>query len=108
MMRFASESILFSIENVICDQLVQTDAKHVKNSICNIFKQYIYRKRCYKQCPDINEIKQEIRKTKSIELYIATKNGQINKHTNKWCKNSISTELTQTESDFVQQYIFEM
>ena len=49
-----------------------------------MLKQFIYRKRCFKQVPNFAEFKQEIKRHKNIEHYIATKNNHLRKHYKKW------------------------
>ena len=81
---FNKERIDFSVKNVMWNQLIEADAKNVKNSICLMAKQYIYRQRCLKKEISYNEFKYIVYETKNIEKYIATKNNMLSKHEKKW------------------------
>ena len=83
MMTFNKEEITFDVKSVILNNLVK-DARNIKNSICLYVKQYIYRKRCYKEKPKLFEIKEEILRIQGTERYIAIKNGHLAKHEKKW------------------------
>ena len=60
------------------------NARNIKNFICLLLKQYIYRKRCFKEKPTFQEFKQIVWQTKNIENFIAVKNNQLAKHVKKW------------------------
>ena len=83
MKSFAGPDINFSIETVILNKIVD-NAKSIKNYICLVLKQYLYRKRCYKQLPNFQEFKALVLETRNIEFYIAKKNNRVAKHFKKW------------------------
>ena len=82
MYEFNDKDINFNVNNVLFDTLVENDAKNVKNFLCIICKQYIYRQRCWSTPPIFEELKTIINSVKTTELYIARKNN----HTSKWYK----------------------
>ena len=61
---------------------------NIKNNIANtimlITKQYIYRKKCLKEKPNLKGLKLEIMYTKQIELYNACIDGRQVKVSKKW------------------------
>ena len=84
-----TEPIEFNQENVISSNLTKK-RKNIKNFICTLAKQYIYRKRCNQQLPKSNELINEIAKLERIELFIAKKNGKEHQHFKKWSQNGRS------------------
>ena len=68
---------------MLTNSLVE-DPKNIKNTICLIAKQYIYRQRCQKKAISLLEIKSIVWKTQDIEKYIAIKNENIDKYNKKW------------------------
>ena len=87
MMTFNCAKIHFNVENVLFNSLV-SQRNNVKNFICLLTKQYIYRQQCYGQKPNYNQLSVLIYEHKNIEKYIATKNNKIGKYVKKWCNNS--------------------
>ena len=83
MMQFDQQQIDFSIHNVICNKIIK-DPRNVKNYICLLFKQYLYRQRCFKKQPKLVEFKQLVWHTKNIEKYIAERNEKLNYFRKKW------------------------
>ena len=86
MNEFDEHPLDFNRKNVFLNELVPTRS-NVKNIICLILKQYIYRKRCFKEAPNINEFKKLIWNIRNVERYIAVKNSQEDKHMKKWSNN---------------------
>ena len=98
---FNKEQIHFSVDTVICNHLVPSP-RNIKNSICSYFKQYLYRKRCFKELPSFEEFVHVIQQTRNIEAYIAKKNNNFNKHLKKWTsKMNPRTPLAEQEADIV-------
>ena len=54
------------------------------NGVCNITKQYIYRKRCAQSTPSVQELKQNIRQMRNIEKYYAVKNNNLTTYAKRW------------------------
>ena len=78
------EPIHFDTDTVMWNRVIRNNAEHVKNLICLVTKQYIYRKRCQSSTPEFHELKQIIFNIRAIERYIATKNNKLSKHNKKW------------------------
>ena len=57
------------------------------NYVCLIVKQFIYRQRCLKLSPSIEQLKIIISKCEKMEKYIAVKNNKIQRHNIKWNSN---------------------
>ena len=80
---YCSRVLNFSYENVFFNSVCQMKTC-VVNAICLISKQYLYRTRCLGQLPQANELKLVVKKTESIEKYIAIKNSKVRTHNKKW------------------------
>ena len=80
---FGDEDITFNVETVITNKLV-ADPCNVKNFVCLLFKQYLYRQRCLSQKPNFEQFTQLVYQAKNIERFIATKNNKLSKHNAKW------------------------
>ena len=76
--------IYFNTVTVMVNQIVPDMPNHCKNCVCLIIKQYLHRKRCFKQLPNVQEATQLIHLTKNIEKIIATRNNKLSKHNKKW------------------------
>ena len=63
---------------------IHPNAMHCANTICLIVKQYLYRKRCLKQMPNVIEVVNCIKTIQTIEKYNAIRNGHLSKHLSKW------------------------
>ena len=85
------DEVNFNPLSVITNRLIESNSRHVKNFICLIVKQYIYRKRCLKEMPNVNELINNILHIKNIEKYIATKNNRINRHLKKWLTHELGS-----------------
>ena len=87
------------------------DAKHLANIIGLIAKQYIYRQRCYKKLPRLNECRNIILNVKNSERYIAAKNGKLSKHESKWNPKTVDenrhVEMQNIEI-YIEQYVQNM
>ena len=104
MLQISEQPINFTEETVIFNKLIANPA-NVKNFICLVVKQYIYRKRCFKEYPEVHEIINQIRNIESIEKCNARKNNNIVKHTKKW-KDYRDHAISQ--NNFVNQFIINM
>ena len=107
MEKYNTENIDFSCENVICNKLI-SNPRNVKNFICLLFKQYLYRKRCFKEIPKYEEFETIVIQIKNVELYIATKNNRINKHLKKWNLTLNTTRVSYQERHYIEQYLHKM
>ena len=87
MYEFNDQHITFNEKNVMMNSLIE-DKKNVKNFICLLTKQYIYRQRCFKKEPNYNELKTMIYQMRNTEKFIAIKNDKIKKHYLKWGKDN--------------------
>ena len=105
---FRETEINFNSQNVIFNSLVEDDAEHVKNFICLVTKQFIYRQRCLHKTLNFKELKAYVLNIKSMEKYIAIKNNRISKHVKKWHGVTTSTLRGQQESlidEYINEYI---
>ena len=84
MMDFDSTKIKFDIEAVLWNRIIPKPAKHIKNTICLLVKQFIYRQRCLQKDISIVQFKKHVYNIKGYEKYYALKNNKINKHLRKW------------------------
>ena len=82
MHRISGHPIHFNLKTVILNTFVE--GNHINNFIGLVCKQYIYRKRCYKELPKIEEFEQLIWTTKGIEKFIAKKNNKYPIFVKKW------------------------
>ena len=62
--------------------------RNVINFICLLVKQYIYSQRCLKSAISFPIFKNRLMKIRSIEKYIAIKNGKLHLHNKKWYKTT--------------------
>ena len=84
MNNYTSDAIVFREDMVISNRLIIDRPGHVKNFMCLLTKQYIYRQRCLKEKLSMIELKNLILTVKSMEKYIAIKNGKTRKFCKKW------------------------
>ena len=108
---FATDNIHFDIDTVIWNRIIYQPKNHIKNTICLIVKQFIYKEKCAGRIPRSAPCKQYIRKIENNEKYYAVKNNKLDKHLKKWYPTKTNT-TTQDEStninNFVLQYIENM
>ena len=81
---FSKDPITFNIENVLWNLIIPNNPKHVKNLICLITKQYIYRQRCLQKHLTFYKLRSIIYSTRNMEKYIAIKNNKVVKFNKKW------------------------
>ena len=98
MNKFNKEKINFNIDTVITNRLVD-NPRNIKNFICLMLKQFIYRHRCYQTIPMIQEFYHSVYKIKSIEKFVAVKNGKEHKHIKKWENKQKHRTATSTYFD---------
>ena len=88
MEQLRTEPINFNTETVICNCLINSP-DNIKNFICLLCKQYIYRQRCLNKELSIQSFIATLWQTRSIERFIATKNNKTRKFNKKWrCSSS--------------------
>ena len=78
------DSILFDVDTVMVNRIVEDKPVHCKKILCLLTKQYIYRQRCFKQIPRWGELRALIQRTIAVEEFIAIKNKKLAKHNKKW------------------------
>ena len=100
--------INFREDTVICNKLVINDTGNIKNMICLIVKQYIYRQRCLKKPLSAREVWSVIGTVENMEKYNAVKNNTLHKHLRKWYPSARINDSPQEKgiiSEFVEAYI---
>ena len=80
---FTKDDIDFNVKNVMFNRIVNK-SRSVKNFLCLVCKQYIYRQRCFKVSVKFHELKELILKLHNMEKYIATKNNKLTIFYKKW------------------------
>ncbi len=76
-------NIVFTVENIIFNNVITKDPIDCINTITLVVKQYLYSTRCLKELPNFYALKQKINNTYNIEKYIAISMGKIEKHNDK-------------------------
>ena len=99
---FSEEPINFGLDTVICDQIVS--GRNIKNFLCLMFKQYIYKQHCLNQPISLEQFISLVWKTKGIEKFIAIKNGKLKYFYKKW--ESYSKEAAELRNN-LNEYILE-
>ena len=84
MQDLAEEQITFDMDTVMWNLIIPCKPQHVKNFLCLVTKQYIYKKRCLQQNVNFQELRQTIVQIRSIEKFTAVKNNRLKKHCIKW------------------------
>ena len=84
MQTYDHEPINFVTDMVMWNRLIVDNPKSVKNLICLVVMQYIYRSRRLKNNVSVAQMKNEITSIKNIEKFIAKKNQKISTHNAKW------------------------
>ena len=100
---YCTTEISMSASNVIKNKLVEKKG-HVINFICLISKQYIYAQRCLGRDVSFPALKAYIMRIKSIEKYIAQKNGKMRVHKMKWEKEVVGSTDELSLSQYVVDY----
>ena len=73
----------FNVKNVMLNTVAFNTA-NVKNFLCLVTKQYIYRKKCENKRPMFEELKSIFIFIECVEKFIAIKNNNLGKHFLKW------------------------
>ena len=111
MQEYSDEPIDFSEQNVICNLLIE-NPKNVKNFICLLTKQYIYRQKCLGKSLSFMELRNHIKTIEIYEKYNAIRSNQLYKHEKKWhaklAENSRTKTLVHMQNDFLLEYIQNM
>ena len=86
---FTTEKLTLSSKNVMLNSIVLVNRKNIANFICLMFKQYVYRQRCFNKCLSLYEFKTSIWKVRNFEKFYAIKNNKEDKFNKKWhmCNN---------------------
>ena len=82
MSSFNDTKVILNARNVICNSIAPK--YNVKNFLCLIFKQYIYRQRCFVKDLSFHEYKVLVYQICNIEKYTAMKNNRYSFHVKKW------------------------
>ena len=93
---------VFSKRNIILN-LVHAKPGNILNVLVLKVKQYLYRKRCKKELPNIEEIEYEMRELECIEKYNANISGRKEYHEAKWGYTQDSEPLNLEE--YCQSYL---
>ena len=79
----AGMDINVTMENLIYNIICQP-RKRPENEICLITKQFIYRKKCLKELPNITQLRNEIMYNINANLYIAKQKNKVKQHHKHW------------------------
>ena len=110
MNKISKEPLSFDVDTVMVNRIVPDDPYHVKNYVCLITKQYIYRQRCLGKNLNPPELKSLLIETQNIEKYIAVKNNKENRYESKWnpdFRPECPSNVTDPPTNYVHQYIME-
>ena len=106
MLKYSQDPRQFSIDAVMCNRIISQPAGHIKNFVCLIIKQYIYRQRCMNKNLSINDIKMIVLNLENIEKFNAVKNSKLQKHEQKWYPERTRTQQEQNfQFNYVHEYI---
>ena len=81
--KFGQEPIKRTVKDILFNE-ISVKITDVRNFICLVTKQYIYRQRCLTKELNAHELIQYIYNVRNTEKYIASKNNNILKHKKKW------------------------
>ena len=105
---YSKDQINFNEYTVINNLFIEKKPGHVKNLVCLIVKQYIYRQRCLHKQLNFRELKAHIVNIENSEKYIAIKNSRLYKHWQKWRPDSIQSLSHQIADQMIREYIDNM
>ena len=103
MNKLSTDLIVFSVKN----SLIEENPLHLKNFLCLVMKQYIYRQRCLKQALCFRELEALIWTVRNMEQYIAIKNNRVKTFNRKWgfCTAGDNRETLQGNlNDYIAEY----
>ena len=87
MYNYSNRDITFDIEAVICNKFISQPVWHIKNLICLITKQYIYKQKCANVKLSHKQCQAYVRTIENNEKYYAIKRDLLKKHNRKWYPN---------------------
>ena len=105
MKEFSEESIVFSTDTVIANKLVLNPG-NIKNFICLMAKQYIYKQRCLREKISYKGFIKQVCRVKAMEKYYATKNNRLKKYQVKW-KETVESSCQENSTnieDYIEEY----
>ena len=86
MEEFSNAKVVIKPDTVIWNNIVEHLIGHIKNYICLLAKQFIYRVKCMKEQLNIHKFKAIVRETENIEKYYAMKINRLRTHEKKWSR----------------------
>ena len=109
MNKYSTEPINFGMDTVICN-LLREEPWHIKNFICLVTKQYIYRQRCQKETLSIEQLITLIVDIKRFEKMRALETNNLLKHCKKWGETppphlSITPAHGKNDNCYVEEYV---
>ena len=104
MEKYNNKSINFSVETVIFNKLVEP-RYDIKNFLCLVAKQYIYRCKCTGERLEFAQFKEIVNRVEINEKYYATKSNKLEKHYKKWYnRDNYNNQML----EFITEYINQM
>ena len=79
--------INISLKNIVLNK-ISVPKRNIKNFICLVVKQFIYRQRCASSSVKYTDVLRYIKSIESVEKFNAVKTGNLQKHKKKWCPYS--------------------
>ena len=83
MLSFSEDPVHFDIDMVICNRIINNPC-NIKNFICLVTKQYIYRQRSKDETVNFQQLRKIIKSLEASEKYYAMKNNRVKAHLLKW------------------------
>ena len=106
MLNYGQEPIVFTVETVLWNKVIPRLAGHIKNLICLVAKQFIYRQRCMQKELNVKEFENHMISIQLAEKYYATKNDKLDKYWRKWYPEKNFEK--ETCNDYIRNYIKEL
>ena len=105
--KYSKDPIHFEINTVLWNRLIYHPKSHIKNFICLLAKQYIYKTRCLSGDLDIYQFKAHVRSIENIVKYYAVKQNRLHKHLKKWHPGhrTNTDRLNYCQDQFITEYI---
>ena len=104
MKNYSQDVIHFDVDTIFWNRIVYSPKGHVKNLICLVAKQFIYRQRCLKEKLNFQTFVNYIRTIEMNEKYYAVKYNRLHKHFRKWYPDK-TQENNENETLFIQEYV---
>ena len=108
MLEFSNDPINFNVDTVIWNRIIHTPIGHVKNLICLVTKQFIYKQRCLKKKLNWQECAQYVRTIERNEKYYAVKNDNLFKHERKWRPNNKNNIDSSNIDGYIAEYLIKI